>query len=53
VLIGGSPASGKTTLGDELGKALGFPVLHRDPISEAIADVSGPARLRNNESWSP
>jgi predicted kinase len=42
VLVGGAPASGKTTLAERLASALGFSVLHRDPISEALAEVLRP-----------
>jgi predicted kinase len=39
VLVAGAPGSGKTTLARRLAVALGMPVLHRDPISHAIADA--------------
>jgi predicted kinase len=42
LLVAGAPATGKTTLADRLAARLSVPVLHRDPISNAIADALGP-----------
>lgn len=42
VLVGGWPGSGKTTLATALGPALGLPVLAKDEVKEALADVLGP-----------
>lgn len=41
IFISGIPASGKTTLGDKLSKALGFPFLDKDIILEALYDSLG------------
>lgn len=41
VLVAGVPAAGKTTLARRVGGDLGFPVLTKDTIKEAIADVVG------------
>lgn len=38
ILVTGLPASGKTTLGRQLGKALKLPFLSRDIVKEAIFD---------------
>ena len=37
VIVGGAPATGKTTLALALGKALGLPVITKDDIKEALA----------------
>jgi len=42
VLVAGAPATGKTTLADLLARYLHLPVLHRDHISNAVADVFDP-----------
>ncbi|MGI9147872.1 MAG: AAA family ATPase [Chloroflexota bacterium] len=39
VLVGGRPASGKTTLARHLSGALGLPFISRDIITEALADT--------------
>jgi predicted kinase len=36
VIVSGAPATGKTTLADRLGPALGLPVLHRDSFKEVL-----------------
>ena len=38
VIIGGAPATGKTTLALALGTSLGLPVLTKDDIKEALAE---------------
>jgi predicted kinase len=38
VVVGGAPATGKTTLAIALGKALEFPVITKDDLKEAIAE---------------
>jgi predicted kinase len=37
VVVGGAPATGKTTLARELGVVLGLPVITKDDIKEALA----------------
>jgi predicted kinase len=37
VVVGGAPATGKTTLAHELGRALALPVATKDDIKEALA----------------
>jgi predicted kinase len=39
VLVTGAPASGKTTLADRLGPAVGLPVLSRDRLKALLADA--------------
>lgn len=39
VVVGGGPATGKTTLARLMSRELGLPVLSRDHLKEAIADV--------------
>ncbi|RSM70526.1 hypothetical protein DMH04_44685 [Kibdelosporangium aridum] len=41
VLVGGWPASGKSTLAAALGTHLGLPVLAKDELKEALADGLG------------
>jgi predicted kinase len=41
VLVGGWPAAGKSTLAAALGPELGLPVLAKDEVKEALADVLG------------
>jgi predicted kinase len=41
VLVGGRPASGKTTLAQRLAGALGLAFISRDAITEALADTLG------------
>ena len=51
VLIGGAPASGKTTLAEEVAQALGLPLFRKDGFKEALADAlaeSG-ARIANED----
>jgi predicted kinase len=44
VLVSGSPGAGKTTLAAPLAEALGFPLISKDDIKEAIFDaLPGPA----------
>lgn len=43
VLIGGAPASGKTTLAEEVAQALGLPLFRKDGFKEALADALGEA----------
>lgn len=38
MIVGGAPATGKTTLALELGRALGLPVITKDDIKEALAE---------------
>lgn len=38
VIVGGAPATGKTTLALALGTAIGLPVLTKDDIKEALAE---------------
>jgi predicted kinase len=38
VIVGGAPATGKTTLAQTLGTSLGLPVLTKDDIKEALAE---------------
>jgi predicted kinase len=42
ILVNGLPGSGKTTLSATLAGVLGCPLLARDPIKEALADLAGP-----------
>src|SRR5881296_3946918 len=37
VIVGGAPATGKTTLARELGRSLELPVITKDDIKEALA----------------
>lgn len=39
VLVNGAPGSGKTTLASPLGRMLGLPLIAKDTIKEAMADV--------------
>jgi predicted kinase len=48
VLVSGLPGSGKTTLASALGPALGWPVLAKDVIKEALWDALGPG----DRAWS-
>ena len=51
MIVSGAPATGKTTLADRLGPALGLPILHRDSFKEvlmdalAVTDLEGSMRL--------
>jgi len=40
VLIGGSPATGKTTLARELGRRTGWKVLHSDEVRKGLAGIA-------------
>lgn len=42
VLVNGAPGSGKTTLASPLGRMLGLPLIAKDTIKEAMADVLAP-----------
>jgi predicted kinase len=42
VIIAGPPASGKTTLADRPSQELLLPLIHRDAITEALADILRP-----------
>lgn len=44
VIVNGIPGSGKTTLATELAAELGFPIVSKDAIKEALADIV-PGRL--------
>jgi predicted kinase len=48
VIVGGAPATGKTTLARALGTALGLPVITKDDIKESLAE---PFRTGDRE-WS-
>lgn len=37
VIVGGAPASGKTTLAGEIARSLGLPVITKDDVKEALA----------------
>ncbi len=37
VIVGGAPATGKTTLARALGTSLGLPVITKDDVKEALA----------------
>jgi len=47
ILIRGKMAAGKTTMSNELGRALQIPVLHKDDIYDSIADFIPGHRSRN------
>jgi len=38
VVVGGAPATGKTTLAIAIGKALSLPVITKDDVKESIAE---------------
>jgi len=42
ILVNGLPGSGKTTLSATLAGVLGCPLLAKDPVKEALADLAGP-----------
>ena len=42
ILVNGLPGSGKTTVSATLAGVLGCPLLAKDPIKEALADLAGP-----------
>ena len=41
ILVAGMPASGKSTISAEIGRAFGFPVLEKDALKEAVFDTVG------------
>ncbi len=41
IIIAGMPASGKTTVATRLSESLGFPILEKDAIKEALFDTIG------------
>ncbi|MFC0680875.1 AAA family ATPase [Lysobacter korlensis] len=43
ILINGLPASGKTSLAEDIAFRLGWPLLSKDAVKEALADLTGPA----------
>ncbi len=43
ILINGLPASGKTSLAEAIAYRLGWPLLSKDAVKEALADLTGPA----------
>ncbi|HLZ07560.1 MAG TPA: AAA family ATPase, partial [Chloroflexota bacterium] len=48
ILVGGAPATGKTTLAKCLGEELGYPFLNKDLIKESLFDALGsPDRVRS------
>ena len=50
VIVGGTPASGKTTLANLLARELRLPLLARDTLKEALMDSLGsPSRARSME----
>ena len=42
ILINGLPASGKSTLAESIAFRLGWPLLSKDAVKEALADLTGP-----------
>lgn len=50
VLVGGWPASGKTTLATALATELGLPLLSKDEVKEALADaLGGPTSIAESQ----
>ncbi len=43
ILINGLPASGKSTLAEEIAFRLGWPLLSKDTVKEVLADLTGPS----------
>ena len=41
VVVTGHPATGKTTVAEQLASALGLPAFHKDVIKESLADTVG------------
>ncbi len=48
VVISGSPGSGKTTLGAELGRRLDYPVIARDALKEVLLDAISAANRQES-----
>jgi 2-phosphoglycerate kinase len=51
VLVGGPPASGKTTLAGRLASELGLPLIAKDGLKETLLDaVEGDVDLRRSQT---